>query len=107
MNFKSIMSLGLAAAVVGIVSVTPAQASNNNQYLNNLAMQMYMQNQAAAVNPYAVNGYAVNPYVNGAYPYNYGYTGGPTPWSAGAIPAASVYPSYYTPAVNYHHHWRH
>jgi hypothetical protein len=104
MNIKSIMSLGLVAAVVGVVSVTPAQASNNNQYLNNLAMQMYMQNQAAAVNPYAVN-----PYLNSAYPYNYGYAGGPTPWSAGAIPATSAvaYPSYYNRAVNYHHHWRH
>jgi hypothetical protein len=96
MNIKSIMSLTLAAAAVACVTVTPAQANNNNAYLNNLAMQMYMQNQANT----AAYGAAVNPMLSN--PYAYGYGSGPTPWSAGAIPAASPYvygSSYVVPSV--------
>ena len=77
MNFKKIASLALAAAAVGFIANTPAQAYNNNAYMNNLAMQMYVQNQAGAYNPYRYGNY-----LNLG---NYGY-GGQTPWSAGALP---------------------
>jgi hypothetical protein len=116
MNIKSITSLALAAAAVAFVSVAPAQANNNNKYLNQLAMQMYMQNQATAAttayNPYA---YGNNIYGNNIYGNNaYGYAANvPTPWSAGAIPAAypvvspyaNVYSGYRAPVYHHRHHW--
>jgi hypothetical protein len=111
---KTIASIALAAAVITGLSVTPAQA-NNNQYLNQMAMQMYLQNQSAGYNPYYSTGY--NPY--GAYGNVYN---GQTPWSAGAAPYAvgagsafsygspygRGYGSFYAPRVYhaYHHHHR-
>jgi hypothetical protein len=93
MNFKSITTLGLVAVALAVTSLAPAQANNNNnKALNQLAMQYYMQNQAAAGNAGIYN----NPLLSGnASVYNsalanYGYAGGSTPWSAGAIPAYGV-----------------
>jgi len=88
MNIKSITTLGLVAVALAVTSIAPAEA-NNNKALNQMAMQMYMQNQATAANssiynpallanyanPYAVT---VNPWstATAAYPYasagNYG-----------------------------------
>ncbi len=116
MNFKSISSLALAAALVTCLTTAPVQADNNNKYMNQLAMQMYLQNQAVGYNPYYAAGY--NPY---AYGYGNVYNG-QTPWSAGAMPYAPYggnylrygspygngYGSFYANRVyhNYHHHHR-
>jgi len=50
MNTKKMMAslLAGAATLVGTILPTPALASNNNQALNMMAMQMYMQQQANA-----------------------------------------------------------
>jgi len=123
MGIKSITSLALAAAAVACVSIAPAEAKNNNKALNDLAMQMYMQNQAQSVygNPYMYT----NP--NYGYGTNYGYgnaygtaANGQTPWSAGAMPYAynggnynrGIYNSaiynrgYLAPRATYNHHHR-
>jgi hypothetical protein len=104
MGIKSITSLALAAAAVACLSVAPAQANNNDKYMNQLAMQMYLQNESSAYNP------AYNPYAFGNNGYGYGYAyNGQTPWSAGAMPYApnggNVYYRGYTPRAVYHHRW--
>jgi len=121
MNFKSITTLGLVAVALAVTSLTPAQASNNanNKALNQLAMQYYMQNQAAsgnmAFNPLLNNGavmpanyttYGVNPWAAGAVnpyaanavnPYS-----GQTPWSAGCtgLPSTAAYGNIIAPQYN-------
>jgi hypothetical protein len=114
MSIKSITSLALAAAAIVCLSTAPAQA-NNNQYLNQLAMQMYVQNQSAAYNPY------YSAYQYGNYGYGAPYYGQPS-WAAGAMPYAygggntfrynnsyrSAYGNFVSPRVYYHHHrWLH
>jgi hypothetical protein len=114
MGIKSITSLALTAAAVACISVVPAQA-DNNKYLNQMAMQMYVQNQAANYNPYN------SPYANGNYGYGTAYNG-QTPWSAGAMPYGytngnsfrygnaygNAYGHFRAPRVSYHHHrWLH
>ncbi|MBU6453286.1 MAG: hypothetical protein KGS72_16000 [Cyanobacteria bacterium REEB67] len=106
MGIKSFTTLALAAATVAGLSIAPAEAGNNNKYLNQLAMQMYAQNQAQAYNPYGYGG-AV-PYGN--YAVGNGYNG-QTPWSAGAMPYAygsgnpygNIYGRYRNPHAYYHH----
>jgi hypothetical protein len=85
MNIKSITTLGLVAVALGAISIAPAEASNNNAYLNQLAMQMYMQNQATA----ATNASLYNPALNAAYSYPV-YGAATNPWGAYALPAATV-----------------
>jgi hypothetical protein len=89
MNLQSIATLGLVAVVLAATAITPAEAHhhNNNKYLNQLAMQYYMQNQAgmgnaALYNPSMAAGYG-NQYGSGAY-------GGMSPWGAGAMPYATT-----------------
>ncbi|MBU6451624.1 MAG: hypothetical protein KGS72_07600 [Cyanobacteria bacterium REEB67] len=112
-NIKAMaLSAALTAASVACIAASPAMANNNNnnRYLNQLAMQMYLQNQSAAYNPYLYNNYN-NPYSNygayGAYGYN-----GQTPWSAGAMPYGYVNGGYNAynnrycgPRACYHHEW--
>jgi hypothetical protein len=107
-NIKTMaLSAALAVASVACVTTSPAMANNNDKYLNQLAMQMYLQNQSAAYNPYLYNNYN-NLYNNyGAYGYN-----GQTPWSAGAMPYGyvnrgyNVYNNRYVgPRAYYHHGW--
>jgi len=88
MNFKSIASLGLVAIALAVTTITPAEANNNDKYLNQLAMQYYFQNQALANNSMLYNPALAAGYAN---PYAYG---GTTPWAAGAMP-------YGTTAANY------
>lgn len=80
MNIKSIAALGLVAVALAVTSITPAEAHHhNNKYLDQLAMQMYMQNQGLAANTGAYGGYGgYNPLMTANYMSN--------PWSAGAIP---------------------
>lgn len=122
MNIKSITTLGLVAVALAVTSLAPAEAKNNNKALNDLAMQMYMQNQAAAGatniynpalvgnasiynNPAFASTYGVNAY-NGQTPWSAGAMGnaipgvvnasyGATPWSAGALPYGSNYGNNY------------
>jgi hypothetical protein len=101
MNVKSIAIRTMVAVALAVTSVAPALANNNNQALNTLAMQMYAQNQALGANAY---GY--NPALSGGYGYNNAYNtnpwataasaygNGPTPWSAGALPAGSYATNY-------------
>jgi hypothetical protein len=77
MNIKSITTLCLVAAAMVITSIMPAEAHDNKKYLNQLAMQYYMQNQALAGRANVVNPALVNN-------YSYGYNN--TPWYAGTIP---------------------
>ncbi len=85
MNIKSITTLGLVAVALAVTSVAPAFANNNNAYMNSLAMQMYLQNQAAA---------QTNPYLNGALinsGYQYPVYGAATnPWAAYNAPYSNV-----------------
>ena len=65
MNIKSITTFGLVAMALAMTSLSPALANNNNnKALNQLAMQYYAQNQAAAGNP--VFGSAYNPLIGNA-----------------------------------------
>jgi hypothetical protein len=64
MNIKFITKLGLVAMTMAMTSLAPALANNNNKALNQLAMQYYAQNQAAAGNP--VFGGAYNPLIGNA-----------------------------------------
>ena len=100
-----------AASVVGIVT-SPALADNNNAYLNNIAMQMYAQNQQrAAYSPYAYNNYG------NAYGANYGNALGNGSYLYGAqTRGAGAYGGYgngYGNAYgnygrsNHHGHWWH
>ena len=85
MNIKSIAALGLVAVAMTVTSFLPAEANNNNQALNMMAMQMYMQNQANAgnynrYNPMLQGGASMySPIQNAAYglnSYGGGYGGG-------------------------------
>ena len=80
MNVKSIATKAMVAAALAVTTIAPAFANNNNQYLNNLAMQMYMQNQATS-------GLYNNAY--GAYGSPYGY--GNTAAYGGQLPGAPLY----------------
>jgi hypothetical protein len=87
MNIKSFTTLGLVAVALVVTSLAPAQASNNNnKALNNLAMQYYMQNQAAAgrTNVYNTPLLTGSTSVYNPLAANYSYAS--TPWAAGAIP---------------------
>ena len=81
MNIKSIAALGLVAVAMTVTSFLPAEANNNNQALNMMAMQMYMQNQANAgnynrYNPMLQGGASMySPIQNAAYGLN-NYGGG-------------------------------
>jgi hypothetical protein len=84
MNIKSITTLGLVAVALAVTSVAPAFANNNNAYMNQLAMQMYMQNQAAA---------PTNPWLNGTIPVSYQapvYGAATNPWAAYSVPYTNV-----------------
>jgi hypothetical protein len=105
MNIKAITTLGLVALALVVTSIAPAEANDHSKYLNQLAMQYYLQNQAAAgrtsiYNPLltgVANTSVYNPLLTGVTNtsvYNPLLTGttnvlttGATPWSAGAIPA--------------------
>jgi hypothetical protein len=86
MNIKSIAALGLVAVAMTVTSFLPAEANNNNQALNMMAMQMYMQNQANAgnynrYNPLQGGASMYSPIQNAAYGlnavnYGGGYGGG-------------------------------
>ncbi|MBU6451863.1 MAG: hypothetical protein KGS72_08815 [Cyanobacteria bacterium REEB67] len=96
MNVKTIAIRSMVAVALAVTSVAPALA-NNNQALNAMAMQMYAQNQALGAHAYGYNpalsggyGYNANPYAAAAAVYG----NGPTPWSAGALPAGSYATNY-------------
>jgi len=103
MSIKSFTILGLVAVAVAVTSLTPAQASNNNnKALNQMAMQMYMQNQglagnASIYNPALAsnyrynNAYAVSPWSAATVTPVYGTT---TPWAAGALPFGTAASNY-------------
>ena len=104
MNIKTIATRTIVAVALAVTSVAPALA-NNNQALNAMAMQMYAQNQALGASAYgynpalggAYNGYNANPWASAASVYG----NGPTPWSAGALPAGSYATNYgYNGAYN-------
>ena len=84
MNVKSIATKAMVAAALAVTTIAPAFANNNNnQYLNQLAMQMYAQNQATSG---LYNGYgAYGGY--GAYNTPYAYGAG----VGGTIPGAPLY----------------
>jgi len=106
MNFKSITTLGLVAVALAVTSLAPAEAKNNKDALNAMAMQMYAQNQAAAANASIYNPALVgnasiynNPAIAPTYGAGVAYNG-QTPWSAGAMPYGNtgvVNASYGTP----------
>lgn len=92
MNIKAITTLGLVAVTLVVTSIAPAEANDHSKYLNQLAMQYYLQNQAAAGRTRIYN--PILPAVASTSIYNPLLTGttnvlttGATPWSAGAIPA--------------------
>jgi hypothetical protein len=101
MNIKSITTLGLVAVALAVTSIAPAEA-NNNKALNQMAMQMYMQNQglagnatiynpALATNYRYNNAYAVSPWSAATVAPVYGTT---TPWAAGALPFGAAASNY-------------
>ncbi|MBS2006341.1 MAG: hypothetical protein JST01_04835 [Cyanobacteria bacterium SZAS TMP-1] len=106
MGIKSITSFALAAAALACISISPADARDNDKYLNDLAMRMYLQNQAQSYNPYLYGNYS-----------NYGGYGyvapnGQTPWSAGAMPYVygngnynRAYGYNYNNRFHHHRHW--
>jgi len=85
-SIKSVAALGLVAVALAVTSVAPAEA-NNNAYLNQLAMQMYMQNQATAAAT------AYNPIVNANYTYPV-YGAATNPYAAYAAPYSTVVSPY-------------
>lgn len=85
MNIKSITAFGLVAVALAAISITPAEANNNSKYLNQMAMQMYMQNQAAAsVMPSYLNRVVTSNYAYPTYTANVPYVTTPavTPYVA-------------------------
>jgi hypothetical protein len=101
-NFKSLTALGLVAVALAVTSITPAEAHhhhNNDKYMNELAMQYYMQNQAngGMYNPALAAGYG-NPYGASAYGNPYATSAYANPYATSAY---GVMPSALTSAVPY------
>ncbi|MBS1957613.1 MAG: hypothetical protein JST89_25725 [Cyanobacteria bacterium SZAS-4] len=61
---KSSLLVGALLTVTGVSFSAPAQADNNQKYLDNLAVQMYANNVAHGMSP--LTGGIYSPYVNGA-----------------------------------------
>ncbi len=61
---KSTLLVGALLTTVGASFTVPAQANNQENYLNNLAVQMYANNVAHGMSP--LTGGIYSPYVNGA-----------------------------------------
>ena len=60
---KSSLLVGALLTVTGVSFSAPAQADNNQKYLDNLAVQMYANNVAHGMSP--LTGGIYSPYVNG------------------------------------------
>lgn len=61
---KSSLLVGALVTTIGASLSAPAQANNRDNYLNNLAVQMYANNVAHGMSP--LTGGIYSPYVNGA-----------------------------------------
>lgn len=60
---KSSLLVGALLTVTGVSFSAPAQADNNQKYLDNLAVQMYANNVRNGMSP--LTGGIYSPYVNG------------------------------------------
>ncbi len=71
---KSSLLVGALLTVTGVSFSAPAQADNNQKYLDNVAVQMYANNVAHGMSP--LTGGIYSPYVNGTINNVNGYNNG-------------------------------